>query len=353
MKAAMWFGLRDVRVMDTDEPAVDTGMVKIKIEWCGLCGSDLHEFVTGPITIPVHAPHPLTGEVAPVILGHEFSGTVVEVGDGVNELQVGDRVTVEPILSCGRCPQCKMGRYNLCCQRGFIGITGGGGGFAEYITVRSDLVYKLPVNVSFEEGAIVEPTAVALHAVQSSDLRLGCSCAVFGVGPIGLLIIQVARAAGVHPIIAIDLSEERLTKAGELGATQVVNPVSHSAVEVIRDATSGQGVDVSFEAAGSEASFRGALECLKPHGEMVIVSLWEKHVAFDPNSLVLDERRIVSSVAYCRNYPEVLALMESGRINAQALITKKIALEDIVEEGFNTLLADKSHAKILVSPTTR
>jgi (R,R)-butanediol dehydrogenase/meso-butanediol dehydrogenase/diacetyl reductase len=353
MKAAMWYGLHDVRVVDVAEPPVEAGMVKIKIEWCGICGSDLHEFTTGPITIPVNTPHPLTGQVAPVILGHEFSGTVVEIGDGVTNVQIGDRVTVEPILTCGECVQCKSGRYNLCSQRGFHGITGGGGGFSEYTTIQSDLVHKLPDNISFEEGAVVEPAAVAVHAVRLSSLNIGDSCAVFGAGPIGLLIIQVARAAGASKIVAVDVSEQRLSKALELGATHIVNPTRQITAEVIHDVTDGHGVDVGFEAAGAELSFRETLQSVKPNGEMLIVSLWEREVSFNPNWLVLDERKIVSSVAYCREYPEVISLIASGKINARGLITKKIQLDDIVEEGFKTLLTDKTHSKILVAPTLR
>lgn len=350
MKAAIWYGLEDVRVVEAEEPVVGEGMVKIEVEWCGICGSDLHEYVSGPTTIPVFEPHPLTGQLAPVIIGHEFAGTVVEIGDRVTNLQIGDRVAVEPILTCGACIHCQSGRYNLCPKRGFHGLTSNGGGFSEYTTVQAHLVHKLPNNISFEEGAIVEPAAVAVYAVRSSEIKLGDTCAVFGAGPIGLLLIQAVKAAGASKIIAVEVSESRLAKAGELGATHLINPIREKTVETIHKITGNLGVDVSYEAAGVEISFLEALDSVKPGGEMVIVSLWEKPVALNPNLLVLNERKIRSSCAYRHVFPEVISLIANGKINAKGLITKKIALDQIVEEGFKTLLTDKSHSKVLVTP---
>ncbi len=132
--------------------------VKIKVEWCGICGSDLHEYVAGPIFIPQDATHPLTGEKAPIVMGHEFSGQVVEIGEGVTKIQVGDRVVVEPIFACGECAACKQGSYNLCDQLGFLGLAGGGGGFSEYVAADEHMVHKIPESVSFEQGALVEPS---------------------------------------------------------------------------------------------------------------------------------------------------------------------------------------------------
>ncbi|GEO26445.1 (R,R)-butanediol dehydrogenase [Alicyclobacillus acidoterrestris] len=350
MKAAMWYGRKDVRVVDIETPVVKAGTVKIQVSWCGICGSDLHEYIAGPMTIPVGTPHPLTGQVAPVVLGHEFSGQVVDVGEGVTHVQVGDRVVVEPVLSCGQCSPCQSGRYNLCVHRGFHGLTSDGGGFSEYTVVQANLVHKLPESLSFEAGAIVEPAAVAVQAVYSSGIRLGDTCVVFGAGPIGLLVIQAARAAGASTVIVVEVSEQRLAKAKQLGATYVINPQREEPLAVILELTGGHGVDVSFEAAGAEAALTQALECLKPGGELVVVSLWERGISLHPNLLVLNERKISSSAAYCRMFPRVMSLMTSGQINAEALISKKIYLGDIVAEGFETLWTDKSQSKILVRP---
>ncbi|WAH35708.1 2,3-butanediol dehydrogenase [Alicyclobacillus dauci] len=350
MKAAMWYGVKDVRVVEVPEQVTEAGTVKIQVEWCGICGSDLHEYAAGPMTIPVETPHPLTGQVAPVILGHEFAGKVVEIGSGVTHVRVGDRVAVEPLLSCGQCRPCQSGRYNLCVKRGFHGLTSNGGGFSERTVVPVHLVHKLPDNLSFEEGAIVEPAAVAVQAVYSSGIKLGDTCAVLGAGPIGLLLTQAVKAAGASTVIVVEVSEERLAKAEELGATHLINPRRQGVLDTILALTDGQGVDVSFEAAGVEAALSQALKCLKMNGELVIVSLWERPVSINPNLLVLHERKITSSAAYCRMYPRVLSLIANGQINAMGLISKKIKLADIVSEGFEALLMDKSQSKILVTP---
>jgi (R,R)-butanediol dehydrogenase/meso-butanediol dehydrogenase/diacetyl reductase len=195
----------------------------------------------------------------------------------------------------------------------------------------------------------VEPASVSLYAVRQSSLKAGDTCAVFGAGPIGLLLIQAAKAAGARTIIAVEIAEGRLAKAGQLGATHLINPHKENPVDVIRKITT-HGVDVSFEAAGAEESFIQSIQCLKADGEMILVSLWEENISFNPNVLVFAERKIRSTAAFRNIIPEVMSLIASGKINAEGLITKKIRLDDIVEEGFKTLLKDKSNSKILVSP---
>jgi (R,R)-butanediol dehydrogenase/meso-butanediol dehydrogenase/diacetyl reductase len=154
MKALRWHGVKDLRLENIDEPRPEQGKVKIKVEWCGICVSDLHEYTAGPIFIPAQAPHPLTGEKAPVVMGHEFSGQVVEVGEGVTRYKAGDRVVVEPIYACGHCEACKQGKYNLCDQMGFLGLAGGGGGFSEYVTAEEYMVHAIPDSISYEQGAL-------------------------------------------------------------------------------------------------------------------------------------------------------------------------------------------------------
>ncbi len=169
MKAARWHNQKDIRIENIDEPKAEPGKVKIKVKWCGICGSDLHEYLGGPIFIPVGEPHPLTNEMAPVTMGHEFSGEVVEVGEGVKNYSVGDRVVVEPIFATHG----HQGAYNLDEQMGFLGLAGGGGGFSEYVSVDEELLFKLPEELSYEQGALVEPSAVALYAVRQSKLKAG------------------------------------------------------------------------------------------------------------------------------------------------------------------------------------
>lgn len=348
MKAARWYNKKDIRVEQVEEPVIEAGKVKIKVAWAGICGSDLHEYVAGPILLPVDEPHPLTKEKAPLIMGHEFSGDVVEVGEGVTHVKVGDRVTVEPIWRCGECAGCRSGRYNLCDQLGFHGLAGGGGGFAEYTTVPEVMVHKIPDHMSYELAALVEPAAVALHAVRQSKLKTGDTAAVFGAGPIGLLNIQACFLAGAEKVYAIELSEERKELAANLGAT-VIDPSEVNPVEEIVKLTNG-GVDVSYEVTGVPVVLQQAIDSTKLAGETVIVSIWESNPAIDANTVVLKEKNIVGTIAYRDIFPAVINLIAEGRFDAGKLITKKIDLDDIVNEGFETLVKEKSQVKILVKP---
>lgn len=343
MKALRWHNQKDVRLEDIDEPVIKPNQVKMKVKWCGICGSDLHEYLGGPIFIPVDDPHPLTGEVAPVTMGHEFSGEVVEVGPEVKDYQVGDRVVVEPIFATHG----HQGAYNLDKQMGFLGLAGGGGGLSEYVAVDEELLFKLPDSLSYEQGALVEPSAVALYAVRSSKVKAGDKVAVFGCGPIGLLVIEALKAAGATEIYAVELSPERQAKAEELGAIVVDPSKVDDTVEEIRRLTDG-GVEVAFEVTGVPVVLRQAIQSTDIGGETMIVSIWEKPAEIMPNDIVIQERSIKGIIGYRNVFPQVLSLMEKGYFSAEKLVTKKIKLDEVVEEGFESLIKEKNQVKILV-----
>lgn len=347
MKAARWYKAGDIRVEEVSEPQVSAGKVKINVAWTGICGSDLHEYIAGPIFIPVDKPHAISGEQAPIIMGHEFSGVVSEIGEGVTRVKVGDRVVVEPILSCGNCDACRHGKYNLCDELGFHGLSGGGGGFASYTVVAEHMVHKMPDSLSLEQGALVEPAAVALHAVRISKLRAGDKAVVFGAGPIGLLVVEALRAAGAAQIYVVELSEQRSKKALELGASQAINPATENVAERIRE-LSGGGVEVAFEITGVPSVLQQNIDCVRYEGEVIVVSIWEKDAAIQPNTLVLKERTMKGTIAYRDVFPATMELMTQGYFAADKLITKKIQIDDIVTEGFETLVKEKTQIKILV-----
>lgn len=343
MKAARWYGQRDIRVEEVDIPPVKPHQIRIAIKYTGICGSDLHEYLGGPIFIPVDRPHPYSGRQAPLTLGHEFSGEVVEVGADVTTVTKGDRVTVEPILA----RYGLKGKYNLDPNLGFVGLAADGG-FAEFCVVDAELAHKLPDSIDYEQGALTEPAAVALYAVRSSALKAGDTAAVFGCGPIGLLIIEALRAAGASAIYAVELSPERQQKAKEMGAI-VIDPASQDAVTTIREAT-GYGVDVSFEVTGVAPVLRQSLEAVHNAGECVVVSIWENEASIHPNEIVIKEKTMKGIIAYRDVFPAVLKLMEQGYFAKDKLVTKRIPLTKIVEEGFEALVKEKSQVKILVSP---
>lgn len=348
MKALRWHGVKDLRVENIAEPAAGKGKVKIKVECCGICGSDLHEYTAGPIFISNSAPHPLTGEQAPIVMGHEFSGQVVEVGEGVTKFQAGDRVVVEPIFACGECEGCKQGKYNLCDKMGFLGLAGGGGGFSEYVAADEHMVHKIPDSVSYEQGALVEPSAVALYAVRQSNLQVGDRAAVFGTGPIGLLVIEALKAAGASEIYAIELSEQRKQKATELGAI-VLDPSQVDVVKEIRERT-GSGVDVAYEVTGVPAVLNNAIDAAKLGGEVMIVSIFEREATIKPNMIVTKERTMKGIIGYRNVFPAVIKLMEQGYFPAEKLVTKRIQLDEVVDHGFEALLKEKNQVKIMVKP---
>ncbi|WEG10763.1 2,3-butanediol dehydrogenase [Pullulanibacillus sp. KACC 23026] len=346
MKALRWHGVKDLRLDIIAEPSAEKDRVKIKVEWCGICGSDLHEYTAGPIFIPTETAHPLSGDKAPIVLGHEFSGRVVEIGEEVMSVKVGDRVVVEPIYACGKCSACKQGAYNLCDKMGFYGLAGGGGGFSEYASIPEVMLHKIPETVSYEQGALVEPSAVALHAVRQSKMKVGDKAAVFGTGPIGLLVIEALKASGASEIYAVELSEQRREKAEELGAIGI-DPGQVDPVEQILKLTNG-GAVVSYEVTGVPSVLTQAINSTMIGGETMIISIFEKEASIHPQNIVLKERTIKGIIGYRNVFPAVISLMALGYFPADKLVTKRIKLDDVIEEGFKALLKERNQVKILV-----
>lgn len=344
MKAAVWHDIEDLRVEEIKEPEVSSGQVKVKVEWAGICGSDLHAYSAG-LSLE---PHPISGQKPPLTLGHEFSGTIVEVSDDVTSCKTGDRVAIEPLIYCGECDACKRGYYNQCSKVGFVGLQRDGG-FAEYVIVDEDMLHVLPENVSFEEGALVEPAAVSFYAVRESQLKAGDSVVIFGAGPIGLLTLLSAKAAGAAKIIVVDLSEERLKKAKELGATTIIDGRRDDIVETIHKLTNG-GVSVAYECAGVQPTMASAVASVKQGGQVMAIAVFSKPAEIDMGQLLYKAADVTSRLAYRHVFPEVIDMIATGRLDVKPVVTKKIDLEDIVEEGFHQLINDQKQAKILVKP---
>jgi (R,R)-butanediol dehydrogenase/meso-butanediol dehydrogenase/diacetyl reductase len=353
MKAARWHNVKDIRVEEIKEPFLNDNDVKIKVKWCGICGSDLHEYVAGPINIPTGTPHPVTNEVAPLTMGHEYSGEVVEIGKNVTNLKVGDRVVTEPLVGCGECNPCKDGNYNTCEKLGFQGLSGWGGGFAEYTNYKSNLVHKIPENITFDKGALIEPITVAYHSLKKGKFQAGQIAVVAGAGTIGLSTVKCLRAMGASKIFMIQRKSIRQQYALNEGVTAVLDPNEVDVVAEIRRLTDGHMADVAFETTGAESIFNLLLTTIHNQGTLVITSLWEGTVTHNLNNLVLTEKNIVGTICYNNeDFPEVISLIAEGKINTDGLITKKIYLDDITSEGFETLTGPdkKKHVKIIVSP---
>lgn len=350
MRAAVVYGTEDVRVEDVEVKEVLPNQAKVEVEWAGICGSDLHiytHFEAG--LVPIDAPHPLSGQKAPLTMGHEFAGIVREVGAEVTNVKVGDRVTVEPIYYCGKCRECMEGNYQVCrnSNAAFVGIVSDGG-FAEFCVTEADKLHILPDNVTMEEGALVEPTAVAYHGIIESGLQVGQTVLITGAGPIGLLTAQCALAAGATKIFVSDVSEERLAIAKKMGATHVLNPTKVDVVATVLAETNGDGVDVTFEAAGVQATLNTAVSATKRKGCVLILALFMAPVEISMFEALVKELTIKPTLAYANEFPQVIDMMATKRINVEQVITNRTQLEQIVPDGIRKLLDDKSEAKILV-----
>jgi (R,R)-butanediol dehydrogenase / meso-butanediol dehydrogenase / diacetyl reductase len=306
-RAARYHGVGDVRIESIPVDAPQADQVLLEVAYCGICGSDLHEYFAGQTVTPVEA-HPLTGQALPVVLGHEFSGTVVAVGSAVDEISIGDRVAVRPTYSCGRCPSCERGYPNTCTNLAFHGLSGPGGGLSTYTTVPASMAFRLPADVTLEQGALVEPMAVAHHGVARVVDENTRVAFVGGAGPIGLGALFALRNLGVGAILVADLSPSRRALAAGFGA-ETFDPSQQSLTDVLGDRV----LDVAVEAAGVGAVVDAAVEALGPRGRLVLLGIHEAPMAFDPTNLLYREVAMVGSSTYDdADYRAVIDSMAAG-----------------------------------------
>lgn len=353
MKAARTYGVGDVRIEDVPIVEPDDKEVLIKVKYSGICGSDLGSY-TGGWALPT-IPHPITGKVLPVTTGHEASGEVVRVGTKVTKWKAGDRVVIEPLIYCGTCETCKKGFRNLC--ENSVGEDGSGniigyavdGTFAEYVVADQESLYRMPENMDYQLGALAEPAAVALQAIQKSGIQAGQTAVIFGAGPIGLLVSIMAKHAGVEDLIIADVAEERLKIAKELGIRHVFNSAKVNIVEEILKLHP-SGVDMAFDCAGVQSTLDAALDSVKHKGRIMDVAVYGKDPVVRMSDMLMKGVDIYTTLCYANVYPETLRIMESDPESFRRVITKIIPLDKIVEEGFKVLPVDKTQAKILVSP---
>ncbi|WP_373498270.1 2,3-butanediol dehydrogenase [Desulfococcus sp.] len=351
MKAAKWYGKKDIRVETVPEPQTPkAGVVKIKVSWCGICGSDLHEYLAGPIFIPTQ-PHPLTGASAPLILGHEFTGTVVEVGEGVTTVRVGDLVAPDACQHCGVCEPCRTGNYNVCEKLAFTGLMADGA-FAEFVNVPAELCYVLPPTFNPEAGSLIEPLATGFKAVRKAGSIMGKTVVVLGAGPIGLGTLMCAKAAGAATVIVLEMSAARKKLARECGADIILDPNECDVVAEIKKLTGGSGADVSFECIGNKMTGPLAVEVIKNCGKAIIVGIFEEPSSFNFFSLSATDKEVIGTLAYTiDDFAGVAKLLASGQLKAEPLITGRIKLDDIIAKGFEELVNNKdANIKIIVSP---
>lgn len=350
MKAAVWHKKEDIRIEVVADPRPSLGQVKVKIKVCGICGSDLHEYKRGPVIIPTR-PHPLTRRSnGPMILGHEFTGEVAEVGEGVNEFKPGDRVTSSSLIYCGKCHYCRIGQFGGCTKLAVVGFSWDGA-FADYGIFPEYALFKLPDSVTDDMGALVEPLAVAIHAVKRSRMKIGACVAVVGAGPIGLLVMQACRAAGAGQVFVIEPREKRREIATRTGATAVLDPTRTDIGKEIAGLTGGRRADRGFDCVGTQDSFDAAAKVTGRRAVICVVGVATKPIEVPFGRLLTHEKELTFSNGYEDEFPTAINYLSDGRVNVERIISAHIKLDDLVEKGMKGLIehADQ-HLKVLVTP---
>lgn len=352
MKAAVWHARDDVRVEEVPEPGPPgPGEVILKVGACGICGTDLEEYRAGPLFIQVGRPNPLTGRMAPIIMGHEFAGEVVEVGPGVTELTPGDRVAPDVIVACGRCYWCQRHQPMLCDGMAALGLSGDGG-LAEYCRVPVGMCVRLPAGMPFDHAALAEPLSVAVRAVRKGRLGIGETVAIFGGGTIGLLALQAARNAGAGAVYVVEPHAGRRALAEQLGAAGVLDPRATDVTAALRDLTR-IGPDLVIQASGAPEANPAAVAAARKGGRIVIVGLPVGPSTFNFMAVVAAEKEIVGSLAhvYDEDYAAAVRLLGEGQVAVDQLITDRIPLDDLLERGLHRLERQPAETlKIIVRP---
>lgn len=336
MKAGLYISAKQVAVGELTKPVLSPGEALIKVSYAGICGTDMMIY---------SGKHPRAK--APLAMGHEFSGVIQEI-NGESYFSIGDRVVIEPTLSCGTCEACTAGEYHVCKTLKLVGIDQHGG-FAEFVAVPLHRLHSIPDGLSDAHAALAEPVAVAVHTVRRSQLKVGDNVAILGAGPIGLLIGLVAKQAGAGQIIISDISPYRLGKAEQLGFT-ALDAKTVNITEEVRRLTDNTGADVVFEVAGNQITAKQMIETIKTQGQIVVVSVFKQPPAIDLAAMHFRELSLTTTRCYSKgDFKKAIQLMQNGSINVSSLISHELSLDQIAE-GFELMENPDVSLKVLFQP---
>ncbi|KMY52399.1 NAD(P)-dependent alcohol dehydrogenase [Peribacillus loiseleuriae] len=343
MDAAVLTEVKNIEIQKREIPTPEADEVLIRIKTVGLCGSDVHYYEHGKI-----------GDYIvenPIILGHEASGEIVKVGEKVTELKVGQRVSIEPGATCGKCDHCKEGRYNLCPHVEFLATPPYDGAFCEYIAMRADLVFPIPDSMSYETAALIEPFSVGIHAISRGKLQSGETVVIMGMGPIGLVTAAAAKMAGAKTIIGVDLEQSRLDVAKEMGATHTINLREDNLDDKVMEYTNGVGVDLAIETAGNPKAVQGTITSVRRGGRVVIVGMSpQDEVPVSISKIVDKEIDLMGVFRYHHTYPKAIEMLASKEIDIEKMITNQYQLSD-AKEAFEKAIHDKTNTlKMMIYP---
>ena len=323
MKAARLTGIGKFEITDVPGPELRPGWVIIRIYSVGVCGSDIRYYTDGRIGDQV-IEYPFT-------IGHECSGIVEETGDGVTNLSPGQRVAIDPAISCGECFFCRMGRENICTNLIFLGCPGQiEGSLKQYLAMPEKNCYPIPDSMTFDEAVMTEPLAIAVHAIKLSDIQQGETVAVLGSGPIGLLTMMTAKHFGTAKVFSTDIIPERVDFARRMGAAESFNYNTDDVVSAIRDATEGRGVDIAFECAGEQDALDQAVEVLRPGGRLMILGIpGTERISFVADYMRRHELLLRNVRRQNHNVEEAIQLVAEKKIDAGSLVTHHFTLEKL------------------------
>lgn len=332
-----------IEIKDSNMPAVGENDVLLQMNHVAICGSDAHFFIDptyGGLIVP---------PILPIVLGHECGGTVIETGQNVRHVRVGDKVAVEPGNGCGRCSYCLEGRYNLCKEMNFMAAPPfHRGALSKFVSHPANMVFKLPDNMDTQEGALIEPLSVGMYAAKRAKARPGKTAIVLGAGCIGLMTIAALRTMGVDDIIVSDLFENRLNNAKNFGASTLINASDKNVVEEVMRLTSGRGVDLVFETAGSRNTAAMTIDFAASGGKIIMVGNVYGETPFrfiEANNKEVD---IISVFRYVNIYPMSISAVSSGKINVKGMISRVFPFEK-TQEAFECAINDKDKViKVLI-----
>lgn len=343
MKALNLVAYNRLEFSDVPEPEVGDEDVLVRVRASGICGSDVHGLSGGS-----------GRRLPPIVMGHEAAGMIERVGPEVAGWQAGDRVTFDSTIYCGTCAFCREGLFNLCDRRRVFGVSCSdyrqAGAFAEYVAVPQRVLHRLPEAVSYVQGALVEPLAIAAHAIAQTRVSRDTEVVVIGSGVIGLLIIQLLHAQGCAEIIAVDVDSFRLDKAREVGAHWTLQSDRVDVVTEVRRLTSRQGADVSFEAVGIPTTVRLATDVLRKGGAAVLVGNVAPTVEIGLQTIVTRQLKVVGSAASCGEYPSCLDMIAAGRINVDSIVSEVRPLSEGAEWFARLSSGQERLVKVILEP---
>ncbi len=332
-KAVYMTGLNKMETREIPVPTVKDADVLVKLEYVGICGSDVHYLEHGAIGDFV-----VNGDF---ILGHECAGEIVKVGKDVTSLQIGDKVALEPGCTCGQCEFCKEGKYNLCPDVEFLATPPYHGCLENYIAFPANMCFKLPDNITTKEGALVEPLAVGMHAAAQGEVKLGDSVVILGAGCIGLVTLLACKAYGATDITVVDVMQKRLDYALKLGATRVINAMEESAIEVLDELTDGAGIDVVIETAGNKITIKQTPYLVKRGGTIVLVGLAADDIIEYNFAKIMAKEATIKSVFRYRNiYPKAINAIAKGMIDVSGIVTHEFDFAD-TDQAFDFVINHK------------